>query len=677
MPIAPPLLRFVEDELARSSALIERVRVAALELLHNAKSGGALSPAELRQRPELSQALRQHASAYTGRFTLALRECVMADLASHDAPAHDGASQPPPTDTLALMDEAQVESDIEVARATMLIDSVVEWEQRELQTFTSALRGETHVSSDSNPLRAALVTQALWQSVSALPVQPESRALLLQLSAKLFAPLLKTAYAAACTRIEAQGVEPSLYRTQVLAAGTPGDAAQPQQRAVSYDVTRPGALEALLSGMPGTRGGEAAGARHGLDAQIVELLSRLFDAILADPLLPASAGAAIARLQVPTLRMALRDPRLLDAHDHPTWRLLDRIASAGHQAAAAPRRLTDLPAFCDRLADDLARHAAPDVELYRQALAQLDGHLLARLRAAQKAAQPSIDALLRTARRMQIQSHVQERMKEQFAAAPVSATVQRFLLHHWAKLLAETILQSGAESEASIACTRTVDDLLWSLNTPNHPASRQRLLKLVPRLLDRLREGMAAAGVPQGEREALLGELEMSHTEALWPGTGPAALSASPHETPEQIVQRLREEVIAEAQPRNAFGDSVLDLSTLDTVPAGLMPDDEAGTTFSRDVADPARRARAAVDALEPGRWARLLLHGRWVDAQVLWCSEGGELLLFADADGRAHAMTRRAVERLHTEGLVKPFDSGSLIQRAVDSLLAGLPAAQ
>ena len=65
-------------------------------------------------------------------------------------------------------------------RAAMLIDSLVEWEHRELQTFTAALRGESHVGSDSNPIRPALVARALREATDARATPPAPRMLALR-----------------------------------------------------------------------------------------------------------------------------------------------------------------------------------------------------------------------------------------------------------------------------------------------------------------------------------------------------------------------------------------------------------------------------------------------------------------------------------------------------------------
>ena len=66
------------------------------------------------------------------------------------------------------MDESRVEVDIEISRAMQLIDTTAEWELRELQTFTSTLIGQTHVSAESNPFRPLVYATALWDAACAV-----------------------------------------------------------------------------------------------------------------------------------------------------------------------------------------------------------------------------------------------------------------------------------------------------------------------------------------------------------------------------------------------------------------------------------------------------------------------------------------------------------------------------
>jgi len=131
--------------------------------------------------------------------------------------------------------------------------------------------------------------------------------------------------------------------------------------------------------------------------------------------------------------------------------------------------------------------------------------------------------------------------------------------------------------------------------------------------------------------------------------------------TPQEIVQRLRDEPVHDTPSRAPFSDSLIDLSSMETVPADVLP----GGPQPHD--DPAKH----IDAMAPGGRYRIFLQGRWTRVQLLWRSLRGQFFLFAGIDpAHNHSVTRRALERLVEEGLVKPLDDSTLMQRAVDSLM-------
>jgi hypothetical protein len=162
----------------------------------------------------------------------------------------------------------------------------------------------------------------------------------------------------------------------------------------------------------------------------------------------------------------------------------------------------------------------------------------------------------------------------------------------------------------------------------------------------------------EAEQQPLLDELMAVHTEALRPGKGTPEAEL----TPQEIVQRLRDESVADTPAsRPPFADSLIDLSSMETVPADILP---AGP---KPDDDPVKR----VEAMSPGGRYRIFLHGRWTRVQLLWRSLRGQFFLFAGVDpGRTHSVTRRALERLAEEGLLKPLEDSSLMQRAVDGLV-------
>ncbi|MEO8057707.1 MAG: DUF1631 family protein [Burkholderiales bacterium] len=721
MPIAPLLQRFVEDELARAPALIERTLAGTLQLLRNSNDN-TLHASERGLHFALVEALQSGAAAYQRGFVDALRVQVQDALNEQQGGWAPGASGG--LGTLELMDESRVEVDIEISRAMQLIDTTAEWELRELQTFTSTLLGQTHVSADSNPMRPLLYATALWDAACLVVPTPVHRATLLRVSAGVTAGLLKNAWAAACTRLESQGVVPSIYRTVMLA---PGDV--PERRPDFTGAPQPGAMAALLASMPTGWAGERAGAsgvplssgrtapatagglgpefeqalarldellRHlpeqpaaasndsaaglakrlnmhraaliasasaGSDRQVIELMSRVFDALVADPLLRPEYRSVLIRLQVPALRAALSDPQVLGTNDHAIWSFIDRIgqASALFPQAADPRARALLDC-CQGLAERLAQSGAASAEAWRGAWGRLGLFLTEQLQSQLHAAQATLEALERAERRELLEQTLSKRLVDQMVPMRTSPTVRRFVTGAWAKVIAEAMLRYGEQAEPTRGYIKLVDELLWSVQLPDHPQSRQRLLSLLPTLLQRLRAGMTLVNLPAPEQQTVLDELMAIHTEALRPGTRGGATAL----TPEEIVQRMRDEVLPPTTGHGAFSDSVIDLSSMETVPAEMLPTQNLGD----EADDPAKR----IEALRAGDALRLFLRGRWTRVQLLWRSDHSLYFLFADElPGRTHSVTRRALERLGTAGLLQALEEKPLVQRATDSLLREL----
>jgi hypothetical protein len=257
-----------------------------------------------------------------------------------------------------------------------------------------------------------------------------------------------------------------------------------------------------------------------------------------------------------------------------------------------------------------------------------------------------------------------QRLTDQMTTVRTTAPIRRFVTSAWAKVLAESMVRFGDHAEPTPSYLKAVDDLLWSVQTPDHPQSRQRLIALLPGLLQRLRSGMDLIAMPAAEQQGVLDDLMAVHAEALRPGqrAAPTALTA------EQIVQRMREEVIPDSPELRPFRDSVIDLASMETVPADFL---------ATDVGAP-EDAGPRVDGLAPGERLRLFLHGRWSPVQLLWRSDKGLFLLFASEQvGVTHSITRRALERLDAAGLLKPLEDRPLVQRNVDALMnqLSLPA--
>ncbi len=405
MPTRPSLQDFIDDELLRAPMSLDLVIDAVQQRWRERL------PAAGRGDGDPARVLQQHRSEITAKALAVLRNGAAEDLravlaGSRQAERSAERSAGKPTVfgnaalSLALIDEADVAVDIEIARCTDAVKLQAETVLRELQTYTSALVNDPNVSRDTNPFRPERFVRALWAGVQALPLARALLAAFLHDAATPLATTLARAYTAACRRLEDQGVEPASYRTIVVSGnttfGNTGSRYQVPDDLRSLRHSMPTPLDAL----PGQRAAaspastsSATPAANAPDPQLIELLARLFEAIQTDFQLAPDTVALMQRLQPTALRVALRDASLLDRYDHALWRFMDQLA---HDIALCPpSQRMRLLGLGRNLVDHLAQADARDSHGFAWAIERLLAAQRHTLAQAIAAAQPAIDKLER------------------------------------------------------------------------------------------------------------------------------------------------------------------------------------------------------------------------------------------------------------------------------------------
>ncbi len=717
MAASPLLQAYLDDQLAQVPQWMARVARDARQTLGAPGCGGAARDAAGRPAADADAALRDRQAAWAQRVGELLAAGWQDDLAGPSPLTAASTGRAAWSEqALTLVDEDAADQNIELLRAVQEVEVLVENHVHDLQARSATLRGEATVGRHANLLRPQLVVQAVWDASEVLGLEAPARRALMRASSAPLGRALQQVSIDAERRLADWGVAAAAWQASAL----PGARRRPAPNS-GVDLTRPGALDELrgrLSGRaapppapdtllkldlglaqaldaPAPAGPDPAPrrlierlpdlepmARNDGDREVMLLVAHVFDAVLDDALLLPSVRHAIGLLQGPLLRIAIREPRLLEDHTHPSWQLMIRLAThaAGFQDDADPR-LGALLVDVRRLFDALQAAARPDAAQHAEALGALDALLVAELDAERRDAAAPIAKLQAAARRTWVNEALrrQVRLQIQEAGGPwqvegspspsqgasdavtLDPELQDFLTGPWVETLAQAVLQDGEHAESTRGLLAVVPDLLVSLAPLRSDGDRRRLVASVPGLVQRLQLGMARSGLPVARREALLALLMARHTELLRPGAAPAARDPSP----EEIVRRLRDEALPPpSAPVLASGDSMFDIGTLETVPAELMP----------DAPGPAD-ARAWLRHLAVGQWCRLVARGSWSTARVVWVDAAREHWLFSDAElGLTHGLTRRALERLAQGGLAAPVEERNLIERAVDSLLAPQP---
>lgn len=255
---------------------------------------------------------------------------------------------------LSLVDDDEVTADIEIARVVERANTDLEEPLRELRTYTSALVGDVNTARDTNPLRPEVWVRAVMAAARGVPIARSMQTALLRAAAAPLIQAIHDSYAAACSRLQLQGITPAAHRTVVNeGVVTELSEAMRVRRALDRDnaaheddlqmpQAMPGSVEELLQRMeqglsarpamdsvslhgPSARsvGGPSAPGR---EQRTVERLSDLYDAILSDRRLPRESLPLLSRLYPAVLRQTLADPALIDDATHPVWRFMDHLA---------------------------------------------------------------------------------------------------------------------------------------------------------------------------------------------------------------------------------------------------------------------------------------------------------------------------------------------------------------
>lgn len=350
MPIT--LQHVVAEQLERAPLLMQQLLDAA---------GGA--------SPALRTTLAAHRDGVAAEFAAALRE----QLGERGAAASAAA----PPGELALVDDAAVAADVAVSRVIEAIESEAEYELREFAAYVAALVGDVAISRPSNPLGAAVYARALWAALQTLPLPPERHVALTTELAAPFARLLRTAYAAASTRLDDAGIEPAAYRTVIL---PPGARRARGPSTASLERLRDSLMAPLDEPAPRRASSDAAASQPSaaagpsVDRSSIELLTRLFGALLRDARLVPAAQWLLSRLQASALRVVLDDASLLDDERHAVWRFVDRLAFDAELLGSDGDAAWHWARHAERLVDDMVHSARQDAALYRWGLERLDAH---------------------------------------------------------------------------------------------------------------------------------------------------------------------------------------------------------------------------------------------------------------------------------------------------------------
>ncbi len=413
------------------------------------------------------------------------------------------------------------------------------------------------------------IIRALSRALDTLGIESQCGTLLLQCAAAPLLDTLKHTYTALNQFLYAQNIPelpvahavPPPRRTQagagqaVLAhiqsvaahAGETGPAAGPPPRRLidnlaSWQTRPPGAPAAatrILQPLQQDARRTGAGA---LDLAVLEAVAGLFECILDDPAMSPRYKAAIAQLQIQTLRAALAAPDFFSDDQHPARQLIDLVGLfSRHFPEHAPSHvaaLEQIETHCAAILDDPGHPAGAFTQAHNSLaawLADKNAHAKARLAA-------EVAHLEQIERRELGTLLALENLHDLTERYPAPESVLRRLEAAWVPHMASLYVAESGEGPDWRAACHTLLQLFLSLQAPQNDATREARLQSIPSINTALRGGLLAQGAEPGQLKDFFSAITATQECWIRPALGQreAVLSTfTPRHVSQQQIESL------------------------------------------------------------------------------------------------------------------------------------------
>jgi len=354
------------------------------------------------------------------------------------------------------------------------------------------------------------------------------------------------------------------------------------------------------SGLSSTGYGSAPAGKDGLTMSQVlsqQVVTLMIESIMRDTRLLGPVRALVRRLEVPLLALALTDPRFFSEKSHPARRLLDELTqrSFAFDSLSAPgfdAWLKPAEEAIRELAVVPIENGEPfqlTLDVMLQAWSELEN-------VERESREKAVQALMHAEQRNLLATKTAQEIRTRPDVAKAPDRVLAFLCGPWSQVIAESKLEDRTGSSDPGGYQRVVGDLIWSATVELAAKNVARLIKLIPGLLGKLREGLKRIGYPADKTSQFLDVLMSLHRDAMNAakqiGSGGGLQLPEIHLPPQTDEPKETEEEqgpwLAPAERKDA---SYIDVATMRLLEGGAEPD-FVGPIKKRAVWEPLPRTK-------------------------------------------------------------------------------------
>jgi hypothetical protein len=401
------------------------------------------------------------------------------------------------------------------------------------------------------------------------------------------------------------------------------------------------------------------------DIDSIDIVSRLFDFILDDPDLSDCLKVQIVRLQIPVLKVAILDNDFFSMKSHPARQLLNELAYAGSGLDEADPEEDATLKMVDYVVGRILAEFDDNTSIFESILSEFTSFM-----EDEKESNKLTEDMLEGAKNSAVR--VIQLKVENHNVPPLVNTI---LLDAWKDVLIHLYLRDGIKSNAWETALQVADDLIWSVEPKLIVSERNRLIKVIPSILNGLRDGFTLINFDMQTSEELFDQLEELHLASLRGGIPETEL-----EQPKQTNTLIHYEE-SDSLTEDDFG---IDLSNFAEDPT---PVNDQFDPYTAEIITPSEEIDDTLFSLHAESISEMAL-GTWVEfvnpntntrsrGKLAWKCDFTKEFTFVDRKYKvvADLTYRQLIEKFESEHAAIVEDI-PLFDRALDSVIVGIKQA-
>ncbi|TGN41020.1 DUF1631 domain-containing protein [Marinobacter confluentis] len=398
-------------------------------------------------------------------------------------------------------------------------------------------------------------------------------------------------------------------------------------------------IQQLLARTDSTADGKKP-ALNEMDEDLINLVSMLFEFILDDYNLSAPVQVLISRLQIPILKVVIKDKTFFSKATHPARRLLNSLARAGIGWSDSNEKSRDK--LYDQIHAIVARilnEFDGDLTLFETLGEEFEQFLAREDRKSSLVEQRTRESERGRIKSQKAQETVDKLLQSKLARYKLQEPVRNILLNGWSRVMFLAYLRDDVEHRWTQS-VRVVDDLIWCLHPHQEDQERDQWVRVVPGLLKSLRAGLEEVSYNSSKLDEMMADLKHELTEAFRANALVEAIEDSP-EPEEEEIRAPQTAIERQQELENA--------------------------AIAEHIAQ--------IDQIEIGNWVEFsLVNGASFRCKLSAIIEEAECFVFVNRMGlKVIEKTRSELAHELRRGRLTVLEQGALIDRALDAVVGSL----